>query len=122
MESVLLLIVAIILIYALIIYVILPIASVLAVVTLVISAGYALFVSVISFIKSLKNNLDPYATYVDKHAAAAGVKRNYCFGPGFHQISEIIKDAFENLADYRKQLTEWKDKAIRHEWTIDIWI
>ena len=45
MESVLLLIVAIILIYALIIYVILPIASVLAVVTLVISAGYALFVS-----------------------------------------------------------------------------
>ena len=98
------------LIYLLIRYVILPIASILAAVTLVISTGYALFVSLSSFIRSVKDNIDPYATYVDKRAdIPAGVKRNYCFGPGFHQISEIIKGAFENLGDYRKKLTAWKN-------------
>lgn len=122
MEFVLI-ILAIILIYGLIRYVILPIASVLAVVILIISAGYALVVSISSFLKSIKNNFDPYATYVDNHApVAAGVKRNYCFGPGFHQIYEIVKGSFENIGEFRKTLTEWKDKAICHKWMIDIWI
>ncbi len=111
------------LIYLLIRYVILPIASILAAVTLVISTGYALFVSLSSFIRSVKDNIDPYATYVDKRAdIPAGVKRNYCFGPGFHQISEIIKGAFENLGDYRKKLTAWKNKTLKGTWFIDIWI
>ena len=76
------------LIYLLIRYVVLPIASVAGIITLVVSAGYGLIVSLISFIKSFKDNIDPYATYVDKHAdVSGGVRRNYCFGQGFHQIS-----------------------------------
>ena len=111
------------LIYLLVRYVILPIASVAGVITLVVSAGYGLIVSLISFIKSLSNNLSPYATYVDKHAdISAGIRRNYCFGPGFHQISEIVKGAFENLTEYRTKLTAWKNRAIRHKWIIDMWI
>jgi len=114
---------AIYLIYLLVRYVILPIASILGIITLTISAGYALIVSLISFVKSIKNNIDPYATYEDKHADdAGGVKRNYCFGPGFHQISEIIKDAFRNLGEYRVKLTDWKDNALRDTWIIDMWI
>ena len=111
------------LIYLLVRYVILPIASVVGVITLVVSAGYGLIVSLISFIKSLSNNLSPYATYVDKHAdISAGIRRNYCFGPGFHQISEIVKGAFENLTEYRTKLTAWKNRAIQHKWIIDMWI
>ena len=114
---------AVYLIYLLIRYVILPIASVVGIITLVVSAGYGLIVSLISFIKSFKDNLDPYATYVDKHAdVSGGVRRNYCFGPGFHQISEIVKGAFENLSEYRTKLTAWKDKAVQHKWIIDMWI
>lgn len=100
------------LIYLLVRYVILPIASVAGVITLVVSAGYGLIVSLISFIKSLSNNLSPYATYVDKHAdISAGIRRNYCFGPGFHQISEIVKGAFENLTEYRTKLTAFSLSA-----------
>lgn len=111
------------LLYLLVVYVILPIASVLGIITLVVSTGYALVVSLLSFGKSFKNNLDPYAIYVDNHPeAASGVKRNYCFGPGFHQISAIVTGAFENLGEYRTKLTAWKDKALRHKWFVDMWI
>ncbi len=111
------------LIYLLIVYIILPIASVLGIVSLVGGAGYGFAVSVKSFVQSIKEHLDPYATYVDQHTdASAGVKRNYCFGPGFHQISEIVKGAFVNVADYQTKLTAWKNKTIEHEWYIDMWI
>lgn len=119
----LLIAVVVYLIYLLIRYVILPIVSVVGIITLVVSAGYGLVVSLSSFIKSFKDNLNPYETYVDKHAdVSGGVRRNYCFGPGFHQISEIVKGAFENLSEYRTKLTAWKDKAVQHKWIIDMWI
>lgn len=118
-----LIVIVVYLIYLLIRYVILPIASVLAIITLVVSAGYALVVSFSSFFKAVKDNIDPYTTYIDEHADnTAGVKRNYCFGPGFHQLSSIIKEAFENLGDYRSTLTNWKNTAIKHKFIIDIWI
>lgn len=118
-----LVIAAIYLLYLLVVHIILPIASFLAIVTLAVSAGYALIVSLRSFISSFKENIDPYATYVDQHTdIPAGVKRNYCFGPGFHQISEIVKGAFENLGVYRQKLTAWKDEAVRYKWYTDMWI
>lgn len=111
------------LLYLLVEYVIMPIASVLLTVIAVVSMGYALFVSLHSFISAFRENLNPYKTYVDNHAdATQGIKRNYCFGPGFHQISQIVSGAFKNLADYRIKLKAWKDKAIRHSWIIDMWI
>lgn len=121
--EILLIILVIYLIYLFIVYVVLPIASVIGVITLVVSAGYALIVSLSSFIKSFKSNIDPYATYVDKHSdAAPGVKRNYCFGPGFHQISQIVEGAFKNLGESRVGLKAWKDKALKQTWFIDMWI
>lgn len=111
------------LLYLLIRYIILPIASIVGVITLVVSAGYGLVVSLMSFASSVKENLDPYETYVDNHAdIPAGVKRNYCFGPGFHQIAEIAKGAFAHLRAYRNKLTAWKENAVGHGWYIDIWI
>ena len=121
--GILLIALAIYLIYLLIVYVILPIVSAIGIITLVVSAGYALIVSLSSFVKSFRDNSDPYATYADKHAdTAAGVKRNYCFGPGFHQISEIVNGAFKNLGENKTQLAAWKDKAMQHTWIIDMWI
>ena len=78
------------LLYLLVKYVIAPIASVLFAIILVISTGYALFVSLHSFISAFKENVNPYRTYIDPHSdVPQGVRRNYCFGPGFHQISQI---------------------------------
>ncbi len=114
---------AVYLVYLLIVYIILPIASVVGIITLVVSAVYGLVVSISSFVKSFKEHLNPYDTYVDKHIdVPVGVKRNYCFGPGFHQISEIVKGAFDNLTEYRTKLTAWKDSALQQKWFIDMWI
>lgn len=110
------------LLYLLIKYVIAPIASVLLIIIAVISTGYALFVSLHSFIMAFKENLNPYRTYVDPYPdTPQGVRRNYCFGPGFHQISQIVSSAFKNLGEYRSKLRAWKDKAIWHNWIIDMW-
>lgn len=118
-----LIILGIALVYWVFVHIILPVASVAGIITLVISGGYALWVSLSSFIKSVKHNIDPYKSYVDKHAdSVAGVKRNYCFGPGFHQISAIVKDAFDNLMDYSEKLKDWKDAAVSGSGIVDIWI
>ena len=62
---------------------------------------YALWISSSSFMKSLLLHKNPYTTYVDKHAeAASGVRRNYFFGPGYHQIAITIHDAFENQSGH----------------------
>ena len=104
-------------------YVIAPIASVLMIIVLIMSTGYALYVSLHSFILALKENVNPYNTFIDSHSdAPKGVKRNYCFGPGFHQISKIVSGAFMNLGEYRLKLKAWKDKLIRHKWLVDVWI
>ena len=110
-------IIAIIAIYAFIKYVVIPVvtfgakvAGVVLIVILVVSAVYAMIISLISFFKSIGQNKDPYRTYVDNHKnRAPDVKRNYCFGPGFHQIKEIVRDALANIASYRARLTAWKN-------------
>lgn len=123
MEYLIAIFIAYLLIKYVVIPIVLPIASVLGIIILVVSAGYGFVVSVLSFIRSFKDNINPYASYVDKHSdISGGVKRNYCFGPGFHQISEIVKGAFENLGGYRIKLTVWKNKAKKDKWFIDMWI
>lgn len=122
MEAIGYLIVIVLAIYG-IVYIVLPIASVASIITLAVSAVYAFYVSLTSFIQSFKANTDPYATYVDKHTdAIPGVRRNYCFGPGFHQIAEIVKGAFSNLSVYRSNLTAWKNKTKKGLWYFDMWI
>lgn len=80
-----------------------------------IGAIYAFAVSVYCFFKSLVQNINPYTTYVDKHPhVKKGMKRNYCFGPGFHQIAQTIKGAFQNLAHHCSVLTAWKDNWLNN--------
>ncbi|SCW45831.1 hypothetical protein SAMN02910456_01222 [Ruminococcaceae bacterium YRB3002] len=111
------------LLWLLIKYVLAPIASILVTVIVVISAGYALIISLKSFTKSIKEHIDPYQTYVDKHAdISGGIRRNYFFGPGFHQIFEIVAGAFAHLGEERKKLREWKDKKLQYVWFWDMWI
>jgi len=89
------------LIYLLVKYVIAPIAGVLMTVTMTISLGYAFIISIRSFVAALINHIDPYTTYVDKSSnAQPGTKRNYFFGPGYHQIAIIVKEAFASQKNY----------------------
>jgi len=113
------------LVYLLIVYVIAPIAGVLGTVALSCGMLYALWISSSSFVKSLLLHKNPYTTYIDKHAeAAAGVRRNYFFGPGYHQIAITIHDAFENQGGHIVRIRDWwKDFRDKHagQWYIKIW-
>ena len=76
------------LVYLVVVYIIAPISGVLGAIALSAGMLYALWISSSGFIRSMLLHKDPYTTYVDKHReAAAGVKRNYFFGPGYHQIA-----------------------------------
>lgn len=113
------------LIYLLVVYVIAPISGVLGVIALSAGMLYALWISGSSFVKSLLLHKNPYTTYVDKHKeASSGVRRNYFFGPGYHQIAITIHDAFENqglhIANVRKWWTGFREKHVG-QWYIKIW-
>jgi GTPase SAR1 family protein len=104
-------------------YVIAPIAGVLLIATLTLSLGYAFFTSIRSFVTSLLNHKSPYTTYVDKSPDAPyGIKRNYFFGPGYHQISITVKEAFALQNSYLSTLKKWKDEHTGYPWYRDMWI
>ena len=112
------------LVYLVVVYIIAPISGVLGAVALSAGTLYALWVSSSSFVKSLLLHKDPYTTYVDKHRVAAGVKRNYFFGPGYHQIAVTIHDAFQNqnqsISDVRDWWTDFRGEHVG-QWYIKIW-
>jgi len=111
------------LIYLLVKYVIAPIAGVLLSVTLALSLGYAFFTSLRSFITSLIRHKNPYNTYLDKSFyAPSGIKRNYFFGPGFHQIAITVKEAFSLQKGHLDTLKAWKNRHTGHHWYRDTWI
>jgi GTPase SAR1 family protein len=71
----------------------------------------------------LINHFNPYTTYVDKSPAApAGIKRNYFFGPGFHQIGIIVKEAFSLQKGYLATLSSWRIRHKRYTWYLDMWV
>lgn len=113
------------LIYMLVVYVIIPISGVLGVITLSCGILYALVVSISSFMRSLLLHINPYTTYTDKHKeAASGVKRNYFFGPGYHQIAITIHDAFKNQGTYIAGIKSWLENfRQKHtgQWYLKIW-
>lgn len=111
------------LIYLLVKYVIAPIAGILLTTTLTISIGYAFIISIRSFVTALINHKNPYTSYVDKSPnAQPGTKRNYFFGPGYHQIAVIVKEAFDSQKTYLATLKAWKDRHVGHPWYRDMWI
>lgn len=125
MVEFVLLVLGLIVLYYLIIYIIAPLGGILLLVTLVASLGYAFYTSIRSFSGSLMDHLDPYTTYLDKSkspAAAAGIRRNYFFGPGYHQIAITISDAFLAQKGHLETLKSWRDKHTGHPWYRDMWI
>jgi GTPase SAR1 family protein len=104
-------------------YVIAPVAGVLLPIILTFSLGYAFIVSIKSFVSALDNHIDPYTTYVDKSPnAQPGTKRNYFFGPGYHQIAIIIKESFASQKAYLATLKAWKNRHISRPWYLYMWI
>lgn len=117
-------IIVIAIIYFLVVYVIAPIASVLGMIALSIGVLYAFGISISSFASSLRLHINPYTTYVDKNPkAVTGTRRSYFFGPGYHQISITVTDAFANQSNYiAKVKTWWEDFRKAHNWILNIWV
>ena len=58
-----------------------------------------------SVVPAVARHKDPYTTYADSSPQArAGTRRNYCFGPGYRQVTAIVKDA---AAGQLEQLQLW---------------
>jgi len=53
---------------------------------------------------SIKSNINPYATYVDKSKNAQPARRGYFYGPGLHQFKAIIKDYVEFFQKKREDV------------------
>lgn len=123
MENIIGLAIIIGLIYLLIRYVIIPISGILGIASLSIGVGYAFIVSIYGFGKSLAEHINPYTTFVDANKdIPPGVRRNYFFGPGFHQISVTVKDAFVALKGQTEKIKAFRQKNSYRPWYIKIWI
>ena len=93
-----------------IIPIVLPITGLIAIISLIGALIYGFIKSIQGFGKSFIDNLNPYATYIDKNRAApSGVKRNYFFGPGFYQLKVTIKGAFNTIVSYLEDLRGKRD-------------
>jgi GTPase SAR1 family protein len=88
------------LLYLLVVYVIIPVGTVVLGVMAGVGVLYAFGVSVYCLGKSIAMNRHPYEKYREKSLCApSGVNRNYFFGPGFLQLWNIIKNTFVELFD-----------------------
>ncbi len=109
------------LLYLLVVHVLWPIARILGVIAAVVCLGYAFYTSIRNFIAAIIHNRDAYTTYTDSHRdAPPGVRRNYFFGPGIHQMKEILSSAFANQQTSCAQLAQWRDKALTGSWVVNI--
>ncbi|MDR0908302.1 MAG: hypothetical protein LBM77_00920 [Spirochaetaceae bacterium] len=85
-------------------------SGVVAVIAGSIGAVGAFIFSIKNYIESINENKDAYATYVDKSKnKPMDVKRNYFFGPGYHQISQIVKNAWLKNKESIEKAWEWRD-------------
>jgi formylglycine-generating enzyme required for sulfatase activity len=109
-------IVVIYLIYLLFKFVIIPIvigvakiSAVLGVITAVVAVGIALIFSLVNYFKSIWQNRDAYAGYVDSSPKKpdAETRRSYFFGPGYHQIGAIIKGTWSNHGKTFAVVKKW---------------
>lgn len=111
------------LVYLFIVYIIAPMSGLIFTVFSTIVLGYAFYTTTRSFITSVVHNRNPYTTYVDKSSnAPPGARRNYFFGPGYHQVINIVKEAYDLQSGYIAKLGIWKDKYSDKPWYLYIWI
>ena len=104
-------------------YILAPIAAVLGGITLVIGVLYGFCMSIYCFSKSLIKHINPYTTFVDKNTDIySGVRRNYFFGPGFHQITITASDAYSALKEQIEKLDNFRKKNTSNPWYISMWV
>jgi hypothetical protein len=116
-----LIIFALYLIWLFITKILLPILGVIAVASAVIGGIAALIFSIVNYIYSVVKNINPYTTYVDTSPKnVAGTRRSYFFGPGYHQIGNIIKGAWANNAATIGSVLGWV-QGLALPWYIAIW-
>lgn len=79
-------------------------------------------VALVSYIKSIIANINPYRYYVDKskNKQVFAKHKSYFFGPGLAQLFKTVKDAWggivaalRKIADIRDTIGEWSDGFLR---------
>jgi hypothetical protein len=101
--------------------ILIPVMGVIAVFSAIVGAVGALIFSIVNYIRSVVTNINPYRTYVDTFRnRVEGIRRNYFFGPGYHQIGNIIKGAFNNNFKTIDYLKNWVT-GLSLPWYLIIW-
>lgn len=90
----------------LVINIILPAGRVAAITALVAGTAIGAFVALKSYIKSIKENINPYNYYEDhsKDKQEFAKRRSYFFGPGFVQLKKTIADAWREIGSSIKKI------------------
>lgn len=65
-----------------------------------------------NYIIAIRDNWNPYDSYVDrgKNKQEYAVHRSYFFGPGFSQMSNIIRDTWSGIGESVEKVSEIRDK------------
>ena len=100
-----------------------PIAAILLAVSLTMGFVCGFFLVIAGYVGALVNNINPYNTYEDKSISAQpGTKRNYFFGPGYHQIAVIFKNSFSRQMKYADGVGKWSQMhLVAKAWYWDMW-
>lgn len=82
-----------------IVNIILPVGRIATIVALVAGTAIGAFVAIKSYLKSIKDNINPYDYYEDssKNKQEFAKRRSYFFGPGFLQLRKTIADAWKGI-------------------------
>ena len=89
---------------------ILPFIGILFICVIIAGILYGIITSTANFYRSFIKNINPYKSYIDKNSSkVSGVKRSYFFGPGYHQIMIIVRDAFTGQAKQWNRIIDFGD-------------
>ncbi len=97
-----------------IVYVVVPVGSIVGFICLVVGVGIGVFAAVKCYIQSIAANINPYDYYVDKSRTKQefAERRSYFFGPGYVQLFRTVKDAWINIWKYTRKFSDIRENII----------
>ena len=77
--------------------------------------AFGLYTAVRSAVPALVRHKDPYDGYVDTTPQAkSGTKRNYFFGPGYHQVGAIVQDSYRDQLRQLQKWAAWRESHVEY--------
>ena len=92
----------------------LPVGSIVALIGTCIGVAIGLFSALKCYVKSIKDNINPYDYYEDDspHRQEYATRRSYFFGPGYLQLLKTAKDAWIDIWGTTRSFSKIRVKIV----------